>query len=300
MSKDGHEHIKHNANFTSVQNNPWMVMGKVCQNFGDYKMSKHAFPEIKRQVTEQFNDERSRHKLSTAERLMIPSNQYIQVIEDTKNITLDVSRNGAGPLKTPYGDIWMLHFRVSDQWQKYTALVKCQDIDPDTLQPIFKNPSHMMMRIDSGCETGQLFLDQTCECLPQLHETMKNVIGHGEGVIIHIPAQDGRGRGMPFKLSTLYLQESMGLNTIQSAACMAGEEDIDTRTYSGVIGVAKFLGLLPGQTRINLATNNPDKIAIFHENGYVVDNTSIIIPATEFTQDHLAAKKQFLNHKLDR
>ncbi len=94
MSRNGHEHIKHNANFTPAQNSPWVETEDLCQNFGDYKMSKHAFPEIKRQVREQFNDERSRHKLSTAERLMIPFNQYIQVIEDTKNITLDVSRNG--------------------------------------------------------------------------------------------------------------------------------------------------------------------------------------------------------------
>lgn len=263
-------------------------------------MSKHAFPAVKKQVTETFNDEQSRQKLTMAERLIIPANQIVPVIEDGTAMELDVSRNGAGPLKTPFGDIWMFNFRVSDQWQKYTALVKCQDIDPATLQPVFKNPEHMMVRIDSGCETGQVFLDQTCECLPQLHETMKNVIGHGEGVIFHIPTQDGRGRGMPFKLATLFLQETMGLNTIQSAACMAGEEGIDTRTYSGVIGIAKFLGLMPGQTRINLATNNPDKIAVFQENGYEVDNTPIIIPATEFTQDHLAAKKQFLNHKLDK
>jgi 3,4-dihydroxy 2-butanone 4-phosphate synthase / GTP cyclohydrolase II len=263
-------------------------------------MSKHAFPAVRKQVTETFNDEQSRQRFTMAERLMIPTSQIMPVIEDGVMMDLDVSKNGAGPLKTPFGNIWMFNFRVSDSWQRYTALVKCQDIAPDTLLPVFRNPDHMMVRIDSGCETGQLFLDQTCECREQLHETMKNVIGHGEGVIIHIPAQDGRGRGTPFKLSTLYLQESMGLNTIQSAACMAGEDGIDTRTYSGVIGIAKFLGLLPGQTRINLATNNPDKIAAFQENGYVVDNTSIIIPATEFTQDHLAAKKQFLNHKLDK
>lgn len=162
-------------------------------------MTKHAFPAIKMQVTETFNDERSRQKLTMAERLIIPSSRNVLVTENRTEIDLGVSRNGAGPLKTPFGDIWMFNFLVSDNWQKYTALIKCQDIAPDTLQPIFKNPNHMMVRIDSGCETGQVFLDQTCECREQLHETMKNIISHGEGVIIHIPTQDVRNQKCAFK-----------------------------------------------------------------------------------------------------
>ena len=261
-------------------------------------MSKHAFPAVKKQVTAAFNDAQSRHKLDMAKRLMMPVKQTLSVIEQERGINLDVSRMGAGPLKTPFGDILMFRFQVSDDWQTYTALVKCQGVDPETLQPIFKNPDNMMVRVDSGCETGQLFMDQTCECREQLHETMKNVIEHGEGMIIHIPTQDGRGRGTPFKLSTLYLQETMGLNTIESAACMAGDESIDTRTYSGVIGVIKFLGLMPDKTKISLATNSPDKMAAFEENGYRVDSIPSIIPANDFTKKHLNAKKKHLKHKL--
>ncbi len=260
-------------------------------------MPNYIFPELKKQIVKKFNDEASRLKLEMAEKLMTPSIESIPVKEDGENMQIKVSRNGAGPLSTPFGDIWMFNFQVDDQWQKYTALVKCQGIDSETLKPIFHDKDNMMIRIDSGCETGQLFLDQTCECREQLHETMKNIIEYGEGVIIHIPSQDGRGKGIPFKLSTLFLQETMGLNTIQSAACIAGDENIDTRTFSGVISIIKFLGLNPETTKINLATNNPDKIAIFKENGYKIDNTSLEIPATEATQRHLDAKKNHLNHK---
>ena len=263
-------------------------------------MSKHAFPAVKKQVTAAFNDAQSCRKLEMAKRSIIPVKQTLPVIEQGESINLDVSRKGVGPLKTPFGDIWMFRFQVSDDWQTYTALVKCQGIDPETLLPIFKNPDKMMVRVDSGCETGQLFLDQTCDCREQLHETMKNVIEHGEGVIVHIPAQDGRGRGTPLKLSTLYLQETMGLNTIESAACMAGDESIDKRTYSGVIGVIKFLGLMPDKTEIGLATNNPDKIAAFEENGYRVDSVPISIPANKFTKKHLDAKIKYLKHKLGK
>lgn len=125
---------------------------------------------------------------------------------------------------------------------------------------------------------------------------MQTIEQVGEGIIVNIPRQDGRGMGVSFKLATLWLQEHLRVNTIQSAGLLAPDGTIDIRTYAGVIGVLKFFGI-PESCVINLATNNPDKITIFNENGYQVDNLPIVIEPTEHTAHHLEAKEVHLNHK---
>ena len=117
-------------------------------------MPNYRFPEKKKEVLEKFNDKASYKHFDIAYRLSTPEKNTFHVKENKQDTIINISRNGAGPLETPFGEMWMFNFRVNDQWEKYTALVKCQGIDEETLKPIFKNPEHMMIRIDSGCETG--------------------------------------------------------------------------------------------------------------------------------------------------
>ena len=60
-------------------------------------------------------------------------------------------------------------------------------------------------------------------------------------MIINVPAQDGRGMGISFKLATLWLQDTLGVDTVESASMIAPGGVIDIRTYSGIIGILKFL-----------------------------------------------------------
>lgn len=152
------------------------------------------------------------------------------------------------------------------------------------------------MRIDSGCETGQVFGDRTCECREQLTLAMKTVAERTEGLIVNIPHQDGRGLGLPFKLATLRLQALLQMNTVESANAIAPNGVIDVRTYGGVIGILKYF-TIPETTKVNLASNNPHKSGIFAENGYKVeDYTPMVIPPTDLTRDHLLAKQDHLGH----
>ena len=85
------------------------------------------------------------------------------------------------------------------------------------------------------------------------------------------------GMGLTFKLATLWIQDVLGVNTVESASLLAPGGAIDIRTYSGVICILKFFDI-PTTCRINLATNNPKKAEVFAENGYTVaDYTSIVI-----------------------
>jgi GTP cyclohydrolase II len=207
-----------------------------------------------------------------------------------------VERKGVGKIITPYGAFWEYVFDINDQWRTYNVIVKADRLD-DNFMPVFINDGHVVIRTDSGCGTGQVFHDLTCDCREQLEKAMQTIQEIGEGMIIHIPNQDGRGMSLGFKLSTLTLQQELGVNTVESASMLAPGGVIDVRTYTGVIAILQFLGIR-SDCKINLATNNPKKADIFYDNGYTIEETlPIVIPPTQHTLAHLRAKQEFMGHK---
>jgi 3,4-dihydroxy 2-butanone 4-phosphate synthase/GTP cyclohydrolase II len=237
--------------------------------------------------------------LAVVKKGMLPSAKIVPVTENGLRRYYTVERRGIGPIMTAYGTFWLFDFEIDDQWRKYTVIVK-SGLDTEMFMPRFNDPSRLMLRTDSGCETGQMFGDLTCECGDQLRLAMEAIGQYGEGMIVNIPSQDGRGMGLPFKLGTLWLQDALGVHTIESASMLAPGGVIDVRTYSGVVAVLRYFGI-PETCEINLATNNPKKAGIFTENGYGLNDefTPIIAAPTEYTRAHLAAKEQFLGHQLD-
>jgi 3,4-dihydroxy 2-butanone 4-phosphate synthase/GTP cyclohydrolase II len=229
---------------------------------------------------------------------MLPEARVIPVTENGEQRYYTVERRGVGPIVNVYGSFWMFDFSINDQWHKYTVIVKAQ-LDNKTFTPIFDNPDRLVLRTDSGCETGQLFGDLTCECGDQLLLAMEAISQVGEGIIVNIPHQDGRGMRLPFKLGTLWLQDALGVNTIESASMLTPGGVIDVRTYAGVVAVLRFFRI-PETCEINLATNNPKKARIFGENDYKLNDefTPVIVEPTQYTRVHLAAKGKFLGHKL--
>jgi len=234
--------------------------------------------------------------LDLVKHAMEPFSQRIGVIESGVLRYYAVERRGLGILKTRFGKFWHYSFAIDDQWGEYSAIVKAE-LDEELLIPVFRNKKRLVLRTDSGCETGQVFGDKTCECSPQLKKTMKLLSTLDEGMIISIPRQDGRGMGLTFKLATLWIQQKFHVDTVKSAALLAPGGVIDVRTYSGVVGILRFFGI-PETCKINLATNNPEKAAIFGENGYTVNgHTPIVIKPTRDTRAHLRAKQEHLGHK---
>jgi len=218
----------------------------------------------------------------------------VQVKENGTSRFYAVQRRGVGPIKTPEEAFWEFDFRIDDHWKKYSVIIKAE-LDGDFM-PLFKNKEQLVLRIDSGCETGQVFHDASCECREKLRLAMQKIAKVGEGMIIHIPRQDGRGMGLPFKLATLWLQEVLQLDTVESASALSPGSVIDVRTYSGVVCILKFFGI-PTSCKINLATNNPKKAEIFALNGYTTgDFEPVVVDPTEDTLRHLMAKQRHLGH----
>lgn len=235
--------------------------------------------------------------LELVKRSMEPHQKRIAVVESGINRFYSVERKGIGILKTTHGNFWQFNFAIDDQWNKYSVLVKAE-LNSETLNPIFNRKDQLVLRTDSGCETGQLFGDLTCDCGEQLKLAMRTIAEIGEGMIINIPNQDGRGMGLTFKLATLWIQDVLKVHTVESAGLLSPDGVIDIRTYSGVICILKFFGVLPSCI-INFATNNPDKLCVFDENNYTIakDLVPITIESTEHTAHHIKAKQKYLNHE---
>ncbi len=237
--------------------------------------------------------------LDLVKRSMEPHQKRIAVVESGFNRFYAVERRGIGTLKTDFGQFWLFSFAIDDQWEKYSVLVRAE-LDLETLLPSFSRKDRLVLRTDSGCETGQLFGDLTCECGEQLKLAMKTLAEAGEGMIINIPRQDGRGMGMglTFKLATLWIQDVLKVHTVESAALLAPGGVIDVRTYAGAVCILKYFDI-PTSCMINLATNNPEKVKVFGENDYVVaaELVPVVVAPTKHTAEHLRAKEMHLNHR---
>lgn len=206
---------------------------------------------------------------------------------------LTVVRQACGILTYAEGLLWEIKFHVNDAWHRYTALVHAP-LNAE-LRPLFPNSQELLIRVDSGCETGQLYGEKTCECKEQLDAAIRRIIAAGQGVIINIPGQDGRGHGIGPKLATLMAQQLLGIDTVEAARLVNVGKPIDVRTYGGAVAVLRFLGVESG-TRLLSMTNNPEKLAVLRENAFDVDPVPLVIPATDFTRHHLQAKAKSLGH----
>ena len=92
---------------------------------------------------------------------MLPMARRIPVIENGERRYYLVESRGVGPIVTAYGTFWMFDFSIDDQWEKYTVIVR-SDLDNTKFRPVFQDPTKLILRTDSGCETGQMFGAWAC------------------------------------------------------------------------------------------------------------------------------------------
>lgn len=147
------------------------------------------------------------------------------------------------------------------------------------------------VRVHSECMTGDVFGSYRCECGEQLDQSMNYVSTNG-GIIIYL-RQEGRGIGLINKLHA-YSKQDEGLDTAEANEVLGF--GYDERTYEDAITILEDLKV----TRINLITNNPDKIAVFdNTNIELCDRISIHVPSRKENVNYLYTKKNKFGHFLD-
>ncbi len=148
----------------------------------------------------------------------------------------------------------------NDVWKVYYLISKSNQKENESTDSI-------LLRIDSGCVSGQIYDDASCDCLDQLHDALSQMYrdGQHQGIIVHIPTHDGRGYGTAPKAETeIYkrggkgrIHETEPLDTVAAARLLYGEENCyDLRTFDGVGKLLRDKHI----SKVILLTDNVEKV----------------------------------------
>jgi 3,4-dihydroxy 2-butanone 4-phosphate synthase / GTP cyclohydrolase II len=141
-------------------------------------------------------------------------------------------------------------------------------------------------RINSACLTSEIFHDDRCDCAWQLEEALRRFACLGSGLLLYHPTQEGRGIGLMRKLESYLLMDS-GLTT--SEAFDALGEPADCRNYGAAVAILEDLGV----SKVNLLSNNPQKVKALLDAGIEVTSVDTIIG------DHNPSWHAYLQSKAD-
>jgi GTP cyclohydrolase II len=188
---------------------------------------------------------------------------------------------GEANLPTEHGEFVMRAYSESSQEQMPTVVL----FNPNT-----RMDEPVNVRIHSECMTGDLFGSNKCECGEQLHLSM-DIIGKEGGIVIYL-RQEGRGIGIINKLHA-YREQERGLDTVEANKILGFE--IDARRYDNAICILQQLNI----GKINLLTNNPDKVKAFENSAIeVVKRIPLIIPPKKENEAYIVTKREFFKHKI--
>ena len=154
-----------------------------------------------------------------------------------------------------------------------------------------EGPDPVLVRVHSECLTGDAFSSLRCDCGPQLHAAMRLIQEIGWGCLIYL-RQEGRGIGLHAKIQAYNLQDR-GADTLE-ANLMLGHP-ADARDY----GIASEMLGSVGIDKVNLMTNNPDKVEQLSEYGInVVERMPLVAGVGDGNVDYLSTKARRMGHKI--
>ena len=145
------------------------------------------------------------------------------------------------------------------------------------------------VRIHSQCVTGDIFHSLKCDCGEQLNKSLDIMVKNEEGILIYLP-QEGRDIGLTNKIRAYKLQEN-GLDTVDANLTLGFRDD--ERSYDVAVAILKKLNF----KKINLITNNPNKVKKLNDEGLEVMKTiKLKIEPNEMNKEYLNTKKIKSNH----
>ncbi|MBZ0188935.1 MAG: hypothetical protein K8F91_22010 [Candidatus Obscuribacterales bacterium] len=139
----------------------------------------------------------------------------------------------------------------------------------------------VLIRINSGCFTGDIFHDELCDCTWQMEEAFRMILAHdGPGMLIYFFRHEGKSHGFLEKLRA-YKDNMFPV-------------DGDLRDFSPAVAILADLGI----KRVTLMTNNPEKIAYLTDNGIEVAGTKPVVIESDNLVDFLDFKARTFGHFL--
>ncbi len=149
-----------------------------------------------------------------------------------------------------------------------------------------------VVRVHSGCVTGDVFHSLRCDCHAQLKAALERITAAPLGVLIYLPYQEGRGIGL-FKKIKAYALQDQGLDTVD--ANLEQGAPIDARDYAFTGEILIDLGM----PKIRLMTNNPDKLEALEQAGIeIAERIPLVISPSTHNKAYLDTKRLRMSHKI--
>ncbi len=190
-----------------------------------------------------------------------------------------VKKTAQANLPTKYGNFQISVFKANTDDRPQIVLTKGKINHKPTL-----------VRIHSKCLTGDSLTSLRCDCGEQLNLSLKKISKAG-GVLIYLN-QEGRDIGLENKIKAYALQDQ-GEDTFQANESLGFPSD--ARDYSIAVEILKYLKI----EKINLLTNNPDKIVQLEKGGIkVIKRIHLETKPNKFNKSYLQIKKKKMGHKL--
>ena len=134
-----------------------------------------------------------------------------------------------------------------------------------------------LVRVHSGCVTGDIFHSLRCDCYPQLQAALKRITDSPLGVLIYLPYHEGRGIGLLNKIKAYALQDQ-GRDTVDANVEIGAP--IDARDY-------------------DLAADNPAKIEALKIEGIKVsEQVPVVTKPSLYNKRYLETKRVRMAHKI--
>ena len=149
-----------------------------------------------------------------------------------------------------------------------------------------------VVRVHSGCITGDIFHSLRCDCYAQLQAALARISSTPNGVLVYLPFHEGRGIGL-FNKIRAYAMQDKGLDTVD--ANLEIGSPVDARDYDLAAEILRDLGF----PEIRLMTNNPAKVEALRAAGIrVIERLPLVITPSPHNARYLETKRSRLSHKL--
>lgn len=149
-----------------------------------------------------------------------------------------------------------------------------------------------LVRVHSGCVTGDIFHSLRCDCYQQLQSALKSITDAPLGVIVYVPYHEGRGIGL-FKKIQAYALQDQGLDTVEANIEVGAP--IDSRDYELTARILSDLGMKD----VKLLSNNPAKEQALKALGIrVAERVGIVVPPNKHNKRYLETKRRRMAHKI--
>lgn len=237
-------------------------------------------------ICEVMNDEGESARLPELEKLAQEHDIKLITIEDLiryRRQTEKLVRCVADArLPTAFGEFRAYGYESILDGTPYIALVKGE----------IKADEPVLVRVHSGCLTGDALLSLRCDCSEQLHTAMNRISEEGNGILLYISHHEGRGIGILNKIRAYALQDQ-GQDTEQANLALGFASDL--REYGTGAQVLYDLGV----RKMRLLTNNPAKRVGLDGYGlHIVERVALHPTVNKENEKYLDTKRTKMGHLL--